>query len=146
VSKKVRFLGLVGVLSYMELVCGCAVIKTADYAKGGFGCEEGEVVRTELYFGLGTRGGGGVSESEWEEFVGEHITPRFKEGLTIVDASGRWPGKMGEVINERTKIVILVHSNSKEAGEAIEDVRDKYKKLFEQESVLRVSDCVDASF
>jgi hypothetical protein len=126
------------------LLAGCAA--DAKLGKGGFGCEEGEDVRTELYFGLSKTGGGYISESQWEEFAGKYITPRFKKGLTIVDANGQWMGENRKLIKEKTKIVILVHSNSKEAEEAIEDIRNKYKEFLGQESVLRVSDCVDVSF
>jgi hypothetical protein len=146
VSKKVIFLGLVGILPYMGLVFGCAGIKSPNYGKAGSACEEGEVVRTELYFGLSMPGGGVVSESQWEEFVDGYITTKFKKGLTVVDANGQWVGETGEVIKEGTKMVILVHSDSKDAEEAIGYIREKYKELFEQESVLRVSDCVEADF
>lgn len=125
-------------------MAGCTA--DAELGKRGFECKEGEVVRTELYFGLSKAGGGVVSESQWEEFVDGYITAKFKKGLTVVDANGQWLGETGEVIKEGTKIVILVHSDSEGAEEAIGYIREKYKELFEQESVLRVSDCVEADF
>jgi len=101
--------------------------------------DSGRIIKTELFFGLSKPDGGIVSDSEWKKFVDEHITPRFREGLTIVDANGQWMDKKGEVIKEKTKIVILLHSGNEEANAAIEHIRDKYKTLFEQEAVLRIS-------
>ena len=131
---------------FLAAVCGllwAGCTTDAELGKGGFECKEGDVIRTELYFGLSTPGGGVVSESQWEEFVDGYITAKFKKGLTVIDANGQWLGETGEVIKEGTKIVILVHSDREEA---IGYIREKYKELFEQESVLRVSDCVDADF
>ncbi len=106
----------------------------------------GAAVKTELYFGLRRPDGGVVSKSEWERFVDEHITPRFQCGLTIVDANGQWMGKEGEVTKEKTKIVILLHDDNEDANTSIEYIRDKYKKLFGQESVMRVTTYPDVFF
>ncbi len=92
-----------------------------------------------MYFGLSKPDGGVVSEAEWEGFADEYITPRFKEGLTIVDADGQWMGEDGVLVKEKTKIVILFHCNSGDKKTAIEFVRDKYKELFDQEAVVRVT-------
>jgi hypothetical protein len=40
-----------------------------------------------LYFGLNTPQGA-VSESEWESFLAEIVTPRFPSGLTVIDGRG----------------------------------------------------------
>lgn len=99
----------------------------------------GRIAKTELFFGLSKPDGGTVSESEWEKFVDEYITPRFKEGLTIIDADGQWMDEKGKVIKEKTKIVILLHHDNEDINAAIEYIRDKYKDLFEQKAVLRIS-------
>jgi uncharacterized lipoprotein YehR (DUF1307 family) len=90
--------------------------------------------------------GGVVSEVEWESFVEKYITPRFRDGLTIVDASSQWVDKKGEITKERAKIVILFHDGSEEAKRSIEYIRDKYKQLFGQESVLRISMCAEVVY
>lgn len=103
------------------------------------GAGKDNLIKTELYFGLSRPDGGVVSQADWEGFVDEYITPRFKEGLTIVDAAGQWMGEDGELIKEETKIVILFHRNSGDKKAAIEYIRDKYKELFNQEAVVRVT-------
>lgn len=99
----------------------------------------GSAVKTELYFGLIKGDGGTVSKREWERFVDDVVTPRFEEGFTIVDAKAQWVGKEEELIKEKTKIIILLHRDNWGTEKDIEEIRDKYKELFEQEEVLRIS-------
>lgn len=101
--------------------------------------DSGRIIETVLFFGLSKPDGGTVSESEWEKFVDEYITPRFKEGLTTIDADGQWMDDKGKVIKEKTKMVILFHHDNEHINAAIEYIRDKYKELFEQKAVLRIS-------
>ena len=126
-------LGIVLFVVSVLLSTGC--ITSTDIAVR----DSGGIVKTELFFGLSKPDGDTVSESEWKKFVDEHITPRFREGLTILDANGQWMDKRSKVIKEKTKIVILLHRDNVDTDADIEYIRDKYKALFEQESVLRIS-------
>jgi len=110
------------------------------------GAGNGSLIKTELYFGLSKPDGGIVSEAEWEGFVDEYITPRFKEGLTIVDADRQWMEENGELIKEGTKIAILFHHNSGDKKADIEYIRDKYKELFDQEAVIKVTSYPEVAF
>ena len=58
------------------------------------GC--GERVHDRLFFGLGTPDGI-VSDDAWVRFLAEIVTPRFPNGLTVVDANGQWRG-LGEIL------------------------------------------------
>jgi hypothetical protein len=137
-------LGLCLVTSMM--LAGCGSSPGTGLMGSGSSCEDGVGVRTELFFGLGKPDGGVVSEVEWESFVEEYITPRFRDGLTVVDANGQWVDKKGEITKEKTMIVILFHGGSEEAERSIEYIRDKYKRLFGQESVLRISMCAEVVY
>lgn len=129
VSRRLLVIAIAG-----TLFCAAGCETRADTEAGN-----GSLIKTELYFGLSKPDGGVVSEAEWEGFVDEYITPRFKEGLTIVNANGQWMGENGELIKEGAKIVILFHRNSDDKKAAIEYIRDKYKELFNQEAVARVT-------
>lgn len=104
------------------------------------------VTRTELFFGLAIPTGGFVSDVEWKNFLEHEITPRFPEGLTILDASGQFLMQDKTLSKEPTKIVIIFHPASEAADSSIEMIRATYKKRFHQESVLRVSSAVGVSF
>lgn len=103
-------------------------------------------IREELYFGLSFPDGGTISEVQWQQFLREEITPRFRDGLTVVDAYGQWLDSSENLVRERTKLVILIHPESAERDRAIREIIDSYKQKFQQESVLRVSASVRVAF
>ena len=103
----------------------------------------GEFVETELLFGLCRNDlcvskNDFVSEEEWTRFLDHYITPLFANGLTVVDSTGQWINKSGTLIKEKSKIVIILYPNSKKAEESIERIREDYRTLFHQESVLKI--------
>src|SRR5262245_9296735 len=102
-------------------------------------------VRTTLYFGL-TRQTGTISENEWRSFLREHVTPRFPDGLTVVEAQGQWRRADGRISRERSKVLLLVHDDTPLARATLGEVVATYKRLFEQESVLWESSPVCATF
>ena len=60
-------------------------------------------------------------------FVDTNITPKFKEGLTIVDSDGQWMMESGEVIKEDSKILILLYDNESSAD--VDDAISEYRVL-----------------
>jgi hypothetical protein len=92
-------------------------------------------LRTILYFGL-ARPAGTVTEAEWQAFEGDEVTPRFPDGLTMWEVDGQWRRGDGQIIRERSKVLLLVHGDTPAARAAIQDVIAGYKRAFEQESVL----------
>ena len=102
--------------------------------------------KTELYFGLSRPGGGQVSGDEWDVFLEREITPRFPDGLTVLDANGQWRDKSGTIIREKTKLLILLHEQSPDRERAIDEIVRLYKERFQQESVLRVRQRAEVLF
>jgi hypothetical protein len=92
-------------------------------------------IRTTLYFGL-QRPKGSVSELEWQMFLRDEVTPRFPDGLTVWEAEGQWKGSDGSVGHERSKVLLLVHPDTRTARESLQTVIDRYRKTFDQQSVL----------
>jgi len=99
-------------------------------------------VRIELFFGLSKGNGGMVTEAEWKQFLDTFITPQFKDGLTIYDASGQWL-ESDRLIHEKTKIVLLIYKRNPDVLNALKRITDEYKRHFNQHSVLQVISCVD---
>ena len=97
-------------------------------------------VRTELYFGTARQDIAPVSDAEWGYFLDFVITKRFPEGLTIITADGQFQDDSGNVIKEKTFVLILLYplKEWEKRNESIEFIRDAYKKAFKQQSVLRV--------
>lgn len=104
------------------------------------------LTKEELYFGLSKPAGGTVSEAEWQLFLNLVITPRFPSGLTVVAASGQYLNTSSTLTKENTKLVILIYENSPTKNQMITQIIDIYKRIFAQESVLRVTSSVRVSF
>lgn len=113
---------------------GCAVIAPETGAEPW--------IRTELFFGLSRPDGSSISESEWESFLDAVITPRFPEGLTVLSASGQWQGDDNQIVEEPSKLLILLYPREAipESHREIEEIRAAYEVRFLQESVLRADD------
>ncbi len=121
--------GLVGGYAYSNISQGGQPAAAIDC--GGATASQ---VRTTLYFGM-SRPTGAVSELEWQLFLRDEVTPRFPDGLTVWDAQGQWKGK-GGIEQERSKVLLLVHPDAAAARASVLALIDKYRKKFDQESVL----------
>ena len=103
--------------------------------------------RTELYFGSERPDGSEVTEEQLERFVDDEVTPKFPDGLTLLTGEGQFRDSSGEIVEEHSYVLILLYPpNDKEANDEIEEIREDYKRAFEQESVLRVDDLDEVSF
>jgi hypothetical protein len=120
------------------VITGCAG-RAAPPVSPSPSCALGDrgMIRETLYFGRNRPGGGFVGETEWQDFLGQVITPRFPLGLTVVAAKGQWKGKSGSIEQEQSEIVTLFHSGDEAARRAISEVATEYKRRFQQEAVLR---------
>jgi hypothetical protein len=102
--------------------------------------------RVELFFGL-AKPGGVVSEAEFKAFVDSAVTPRFPEGLTVLDGAGQFRDAGGTIVVEGSKLLILlVPARDGTADAKIEQIRSDYKQAFQQQSVLRADDASCVSF
>jgi Protein of unknown function (DUF3574) len=104
---------------------------------------DGELfVRTELFFGRNKPDGTKVSRRDWERFLDDVITPRFPDGLTVLEGIGRFLNSRGQIEQERTFVLILFYPLEAQRDKSlrIEEIREIYKLSFQQQSVLRVDD------
>jgi hypothetical protein len=111
-------------------------------------CADGQQrLRTaQLFFGRNVGGEPMVSETAFRKFVDEELTPRFPDGLTVLDGGGQWRGAENKLIRESAKVVLIVLPKKGDSGERIEAVRAAYKSRFHQESVLLITQAACVSF
>ena len=102
--------------------------------------------RTELFFGLSRSNGPDVTEEEFQSFVDIEVTPHFPDGLTLLNGTGQFKDSTGTIIQEGSKLLILLYPFSWRNNREIEQIREAYKETFQQESVLRVDEQVCVSF
>jgi hypothetical protein len=80
-----------------------ALVGACDWMKGA------ERATVQLFFGHSIPGGGTVSESEWQDFLATSVTPRFPDGLTVLDGHGQWfEQKSHQVVTEVSTVVEIV--------------------------------------
>jgi hypothetical protein len=103
------------------------------------------LARTELYFGL-SRPGGAVSPEEFQSFVDLEVTPRFPDGSTVVEGRGQFRGGSGVTEREDSRVLILLYALDRSSNARIEEIREAYKGMFDQESVLRADELSCVSF
>ncbi|MBL5826985.1 DUF3574 domain-containing protein [Serratia fonticola] len=130
------------------LLSGCvAPVQQASPLKPEATCSIGEpMTQTTLYFGLNRPAGPVITAAEWQTFVDQQVTPRFKEGLSVFDAKGQWLGNDGKLARENSKALMLIHSPDAASEQNIEALRTRYKQQFAQDSVMRVDAPVCVAF
>jgi hypothetical protein len=99
-----------------------------------------------LYFGRNIGDTAVVSDSAWNTFVQTVLSPAFPEGATVWDAAGQWRAPNGSLVRERSYVVELVHLVTPDVEARVQRVLADYKRLFAQESVLRLVTNVWAAF
>ncbi len=106
-------------------------------------------VETRLYFGLGLVGDDahGVSEQGWRDFLDAEVTPRFPDGLSVLDVYGQWQGK-GQATPERlrSKMLVVDYPDTAANRDKVEAIRAAWKRRTGDQSVLRVTQPAEVSF
>jgi hypothetical protein len=114
-------------------------------------------VETRLYFGLGPAGrsgqdGGaagskGVSQAAWLSFLDREVTPRFPDGLSVIDVYGQWQGP-DETAPERlrSKMLVIDHPDDSADETKLAAIRSAWRRMTGDRSVLSVTQTARVSF
>jgi Protein of unknown function (DUF3574) len=101
----------------------------------------------ELMFGRNMAGHRRLGEAAWSRFLAREVTPRFPDGLTVLDAAGQWRDPVGgRLVREPSKMVIIVTAEEAPVQERIAAIVAAYKQRFRQRSVGVISRPVCAAF
>ena len=121
---------------------GCPAGRLKPSCPAGFE----EFTEYRLFFGRSRGDVEVVSDKAWRGFLAAEITPRFPDGLTVLDAAGQWRDGSGAIMRERTKLVIvLAKPGAAEVRHTVE-IAEAYKRSFGQEAVLRTITLACVSF
>lgn len=102
--------------------------------------------RTELYFGT-NKLNGEVTDDEFRIFVDTEVTPLFPDGLTLLTGYGQFRSSSGTLIREKSHVLILFYPpQMRDANKNVQEIREIYKRVHGQESVLRVDSFSFVSF
>ncbi len=111
-------------------------------------CPEGTdpFVEYRLFMGRNNQTGEVVDDAAWAAFLEDTVTPRFPDGLTVLDAQGQWRGSDGVILRERSKVLIVLAPPGEDRMLLTREISDEYKRRFYQEAVLRVVEDVCVTF
>jgi hypothetical protein len=92
-------------------------------------------LRTAQLF-LGAKPEARISDNDLRKFVDTEVTPRFPDGVTVVDGGGQWRGDENRLIREAAKVVLIVLPEKGDPAGKVDAVRAAYKSRFKQGSVV----------
>jgi hypothetical protein len=98
-----------------------------------------------LYFGM-SMPAGQVSDAQWKQYLADTVTPRFPGGFTAWQAEGQWRGKDGKIGREPSRVLQILHPDTKDDDVAVKELIAVYKNRFGQESVMRVRSSGEVTF
>jgi Protein of unknown function (DUF3574) len=129
------------------MLAGVGVLSTLAARAEGCAGPASPMQQVELYFGSSVKGRPFVTERAWSTFLDAEVTPRFPEGLTVLDAHGQWRSGDGRIYREATHVLFILYKADATSERRIEAMRDAYKKQFHQDNApLRVDSTVCAAF
>jgi hypothetical protein len=105
-----------------------------------------EVRTAQLVFGRDIGDRVGVSLADWRAFVAREVTPRFPDGITVIDAQGQWRDSAGEIVREPSKILLIVLKGEAGEPDRLAAIAKAYEARFHQESVLLLEQSACATF
>lgn len=114
-----------------SVLAGCASLPPVTCGSG-----QEAMLTAELLFGRKIGDRAGVSEAAFRRFVDEEVTPRFPDGLTILDASGQYRDtSSGALIREPSKLLLIALKDEAEGRAKLAAIAEAYKSRFHQQSV-----------
>ncbi len=143
-SQPLRFL----MNRYAPATCSLLVVASVLLGTPVYACSPPRqpMQQIELMFG-NPRGRPAAGEAAWRRFLAREITPRFPDGLTVLDAAGQWRDPAsGRLARERSRLVIIVTTADPSADDRIAAIAAAYKQQFRQKSVGVVTSDVCAAF
>lgn len=136
-----------------SMLCACATTArdVAAPAMAGDAARPAQAagwMRSELYFAVGNEDGSGViDESRWRAFLDAEVTPRFPDGLTVLDGYGQWRFRdSGRLVRQRCKVLVVLHEDGARPLAELDAIRTAWKRASGHESVLWARQAVDVSF
>jgi len=133
----------------LALLAGCAAPGAVRHGGAIHPAQAQGWVDTRLYFGLGPadQPQQGISEQAWREFLDREVTPRFPDGLSVLDVYGQWQGaQQAGPERLRSKLLVIDYPDTPANRAKVEAIRAAWKQRTGDQSVLRVTQPADVSF
>jgi len=133
----------------LALLAGCTMPGAVRQGGATHPAQAQSWVDTRLYFGLGPadQPQQGISEQAWREFLDREVTPRFPDGLSVLDVYGQWQdARQSGPERLRSKLLVIDYPDTPANRGKVEAIRAAWKQRTGDQSVLRVTQPADVSF
>ena len=121
----------------MRLSVVVGVFATTACASLGASSRAPEGHLDRLAFGLGIHDTGVVSDSAWESFIRDVVTPRFPQGFAWFRTEGQWQYANGKIVKEPGRIIELIHVPDSTTEARVVEIGEIFAQKFDQEAVGR---------
>ncbi len=95
------------------------------------------LISDRLYFGRNIHSGGVVSDSAWNVFLDEVVTPRFPNGFGYSRTMGQWRYADGAIVREDGFALEVTHPPGSPPDSTFAAIAAEYCRRFQQEAVAR---------
>jgi hypothetical protein len=96
-------------------------------------------LRTAQLF-LGQDGASPEAKLALRRFIDEELTPRFPDGLTVLDGGAQWQGPENRLIRESAKVVVIVLPRRRDAVRRLHAARAAYKARFHRDAGVQIAE------
>jgi hypothetical protein len=97
-----------------------------------------QAIRTAQLF-VGRAGAPHPSDEDFSKFVEQELTPRFPDGLTVLDGGAKWSGPENAQIRDAWKVVQIAYPPGRDGDRRIAAAEAAYKARFHQDPVVVVA-------
>lgn len=108
-------------------LAGCASAPRTQACPGG----QPPVRTAQLFLGAGKAEP--PADRDLRRFVDQEVTPRFPDGVTVVDGGGQWTGSENRLIRKAAKVVLVVLPASGDGQGKVQAIRTAYRSKFKQD-------------
>lgn len=99
-------------------------------------CPPGQTqVRMAQVF-LGARPPAKLDAAAVARFVDQEVTPRFPNGVSVVNGGDQWKGAENQIMREASKVLLIVLPADGGGHKRLEAIRAAYRLQFGQESAV----------
>lgn len=99
-------------------------------------CPPGQaLVRVAQVF-LGARPPAKIDPAAIARFVDEEVTPRFPDGVSVVNGGDQWKGAENQIMREAAKVLLIVMPADGGGHRRLEAIRAAYRAKFGQDSAV----------
>ncbi len=88
-----------------------------------------------------------VTDAQWMRFLDREVTPRFPDGLSVLNVYGQWKGAHDATPHRgRSRVLIIDYPENPQNEARIDAIRSAWKQMTGEQSVLKVTVPADVSF